>query len=214
MKYLPGELTEHLNKFSNRSLNFNPSTLSQQNIKEVLIEKKTLASNEFSDIITSYEALKQKNKKIEESINVDMDQLNIKPDPDNPDSGIIGKVTNKNSLVTFKELQRNIEHKANRGKKVDEDEKLILKSLETHSSAQEIVTQVLRPEDVVAISKNKYKSSGGSLVKKSERDYSHLIYPERIVIPKDKVKKHCIYKLNDCYYDHDGYFLYRVPGME
>lgn len=38
-------------------------------------------------------------------------------------------------------------------------------------------------------------------------------YPEKIKIPKDKYKKGFTYKVNDCYYDDDGEFLYRVPGM-
>ncbi|KAL4702737.1 hypothetical protein ACJJTC_001482 [Scirpophaga incertulas] len=38
-------------------------------------------------------------------------------------------------------------------------------------------------------------------------------YPERIRIPKKLYKKDATYKVNDCYYDHDGKFLYRVLGM-
>lgn len=36
---------------------------------------------------------------------------------------------------------------------------------------------------------------------------------ERIHIPKRLWKRGSIYKVSDCYYDSDGEFLYRVPGM-
>ncbi|XP_075226374.1 uncharacterized protein LOC142327325 [Lycorma delicatula] len=37
--------------------------------------------------------------------------------------------------------------------------------------------------------------------------------PLRIHIPKSKFKFGYLYKVNDCFYSHDGFFLYRVPGM-
>lgn len=36
---------------------------------------------------------------------------------------------------------------------------------------------------------------------------------ERIFIPQKLRKRGATFKLNDCYYDDDGEFLYRVPGM-
>jgi hypothetical protein len=38
--------------------------------------------------------------------------------------------------------------------------------------------------------------------------------PERIQIPANKWQKGCTFKVGDCYYDDDGTFLYRVPGMK
>lgn len=38
-------------------------------------------------------------------------------------------------------------------------------------------------------------------------------YPEKIKIPKSKRGSGLIFKVRDCYYDDDGEFLYRVPGM-
>nr|CAI5818558.1 unnamed protein product [Callosobruchus analis] len=211
MKHLPEDLLKHLSKFTNRSLNFLQPKLTQPN-KEISIKKKTLASTEFSDIITSYEELRHKKQNHEHEEPLNISHQNITPDPNNTDSGIIGEIRNKKP-TTFKQLQEKIEHKALTGKTIYENEKQILQNSDNHTS-QDAVTHILKPEDVVAISKNKYKSSGGSLVKQSQHDYSHLFYPEKIVIPKDIVQKDHIYKLNDCYYDHDGRFLYRVPGMD
>ncbi|XP_046621235.1 uncharacterized protein LOC124305660 [Neodiprion virginianus] len=39
-------------------------------------------------------------------------------------------------------------------------------------------------------------------------------YSEVIKIPKDKYKKGKLYKIRDCFYDDDGEFLYRVPGLK
>ncbi|XP_012256489.2 uncharacterized protein LOC105686355 [Athalia rosae] len=39
-------------------------------------------------------------------------------------------------------------------------------------------------------------------------------YPETIVIPKRQRSKEKVYRLRDCYYDYDGEFLYRVPGLD
>lgn len=38
--------------------------------------------------------------------------------------------------------------------------------------------------------------------------------PERIKIPYNKWKRGATFKMGDCYYDDDGSFLYRVPGMK
>ncbi|XP_015603532.1 uncharacterized protein LOC107271719 [Cephus cinctus] len=38
--------------------------------------------------------------------------------------------------------------------------------------------------------------------------------PGYINIPKKKFKEGMIYRVKDCYYDDDGEFLYRVPGLE
>lgn len=38
--------------------------------------------------------------------------------------------------------------------------------------------------------------------------------PDRIKIPKEEWKKGSLYKVNDCFYDDKGQFLYRVPGLK
>lgn len=43
--------------------------------------------------------------------------------------------------------------------------------------------------------------------------FSYSIYPNKIEIPEDKYVKGCLYKVKDCFYDDDGKFLYRVPGL-
>lgn len=53
----------------------------------------------------------------------------------------------------------------------------------------------------------------------SKKEASHLIndmtdYPLAIRIPKNVWKEGFIYKVNDCFYDDNGDFLYRVPGLK
>ncbi|KAJ8985348.1 hypothetical protein NQ317_008379 [Molorchus minor] len=49
--------------------------------------------------------------------------------------------------------------------------------------------------------------SESALSTETKRDYGHLVYPEKIMIPEKIHKRGRTYKLNDCYYDHDAYFI-------
>jgi hypothetical protein len=44
--------------------------------------------------------------------------------------------------------------------------------------------------------------------------YRSLEIKDHIKIPKSVWKKGKIYKVDDCFYDFDGEFLYRVPGLK
>lgn len=39
-------------------------------------------------------------------------------------------------------------------------------------------------------------------------------YKERVYIPRKVYKRGATYKISDCFYDDDGEFLYRVPGLD
>lgn len=39
-------------------------------------------------------------------------------------------------------------------------------------------------------------------------------YPDTIEIPKELKRRHKMYRVNDCYYDQGGEFVYKVPGMK
>ncbi|XP_026463863.1 uncharacterized protein LOC113366472 [Ctenocephalides felis] len=47
-----------------------------------------------------------------------------------------------------------------------------------------------------------------------ETDKKVVPMPEKIQIPKKFWQRGQTYKVNDCFYDDDGRFLYRVPGLE
>lgn len=53
-------------------------------------------------------------------------------------------------------------------------------------------------------------------VQSTEAELKNLSMPaiqDQIRIPKALYRRGATYKLRDCYYDDDGEFLYRVPGM-
>ncbi|KAF5269353.1 hypothetical protein FQA39_LY08745 [Lamprigera yunnana] len=205
---LDHELSEHLNKFTKRSSNDTKSfgTIKSTNamINKDRVDMKI--GNEFSNIITSYERLKKsKSRGKEENINENKTsmQKNVKGDTYLLDNG-----RSRNSThITLRFLEDKISQKSMSGQPLSEDE-LILQDITRKSNEVNINKSV--PKDLPAV----YKATTTKIVsvKKKLDDYL-LEYPEKIFIPKNIRKLGCTYKLNDCYYDDDGLFLYRVPGM-
>ncbi|EEZ98913.1 uncharacterized protein LOC659761 [Tribolium castaneum] len=185
---LPADLAQHLNKFTNRALNLNQFKLPDFKTNVVTVGKKI--GTEFSDIVTSYGGSHQNE---DEKLEIEAKTL--------PD-----KKSKSRKPVTLNQLQVKLVKRAELGKQIDENEKCIVSSVKTEEEKIEV------KHDLVDLSHNKFQT-GVQLHKKEEKDLSHLNYPEVITIPKSALKKGCIYKLNDCYYDDDGEFLYRVPGM-
>jgi len=204
---LPEELKEHLQKFSNRSLNLEPFK-SLDSTKESIQNKGDYKrSGEFSEIIESYQRLKSKNQ-TEQNSNLTNQNRDLDLTVKNP-------IQKKHqALFTFKELKDKLEENISRGKHISEEEQLILQ--ETKPTKEDInTTIVLKPEDISKIVEHRHETNSSKVgfVRKTTRDMSHLVYPEKIIIPQDQFKKGYTYKLNDCYYDSDGEFLYRIPGM-
>ncbi|CAH0553814.1 unnamed protein product [Brassicogethes aeneus] len=190
---LPDDLRDHLRKFTNRALNLKPFE-AQQN--KILIESQKKIGGEFSEIITSYEKLK--NKDANTNKNVLLEEVeSSKPKGDK-------------QLATLHNLQKRIEGEIEANKDVAKEDLILVQGLKPKESVG-IETIKLKQSDI-SIAQNKYTSV--STVTKTVRDYSHLIYPEKIVITKELKKKNGLYKLNDCFYDEYGDFLYRVPGMD
>lgn len=194
---LSKDLKEHLEKFTDRSLNLNafvPPTL----------EKKVVPLNpqmgtEFADIINSYQKTKT-----EEPIAIEDNTLkNIIREDEKL------RFTRVKKSMTLKHLQESIQDRISMGRSKYFDDQLLASSTIGNDNTQK-ETKI----DLIDINQEKYHSSTGiSFYKKAERTLKHLEYPERITIPKKIFKKGFTYKLNDCYYDDDGEFLYRVPGM-
>lgn len=177
-KDLPSDLREHLAKFTHRHTQTTIS--SAVSLSKHRMEPKK--GGDFSEIILSYQRLKERKNQDEPSLDNTLEIAEEKP-------------TNK-QLVTLKEFQKNFP-----------------KKITTIESGSEIT---LTQEELTKIVQTRHKQSDNNkvgLVQKSSKDVSHLIYPGKITIPPDIYKKGCTYKLNDCYYNSDGYFLYRVPGM-
>lgn len=201
---LPSDLKKHLKKFTNRQLNvdaYNPAFYEPDENKTIVYKSKNMKT-EFSDIITSYEKLRTKQSEEEKPA----DELPLLGNSEENE-----QLSKKNrKRITLPLLKKQIETAVQGGKDVSETEMLILKEVKNMDPRNEIVEL---KEDVTAIQRHEEKTTKVSLLKKPKRDLSFLVYPHKITIPRKVYKPGCTYKLNDCYYDHQGFFLYRVPGM-
>lgn len=199
---LPPSLKEHLKKFTNRKLNFQRFEPPNVEVEETVKYKK--APGEFTQIITSFEDLKNNKSSDNETNEHDRYSNNKIYLPKKPlkETYLITKpekFVNK-KLLTLKEM----------GKQDDEILSATVNQTEQPVGVFQEQNNSLEKIDDLTI--KKYKRVANA-VDKTKPNYNHLIYPERIKIPKDKYKKDHIFKLNDCFYDDDGEFLYRVPGM-
>lgn len=200
---LPVVLTNHLQKFTSRNYNqcINNIVLPSIEIKP----KVQGVHGEFSEIIKSYERLKTKHTGEEERSETKQEVNTKKPAKE---MYLISNVT-QNNHTTLDSLKTSLRTNASLGEEITEDDKILLRPTDDTS----IITNEIPKNSIIDlkdVSKTTYLSTSSNSVK----DDKHLIYPERITIPKDKLRDGCTYKLYDCYYDSDGLFLYRVPGME
>lgn len=189
---LSSELRSHLSKFSNRKRN---PDYDIHEYEEVVTKVEIPKFTEFSSIIKSYEELKTKTSP----------PKNIEPKKETiflEDSSTTTPYGTTH--VTLKLLQ----NKQNIGEKHIEKPQV--------TDVSDIALKKLFHGDKDA-AKNKLKLRNSSSLTlnnqfgKKENDV--IPYPERIIIPENKFRKGSTYKINDCYYDDDGEFLYRVPGM-
>lgn len=74
------------------------------------------------------------------------------------------------------------------------------------------VDSELLPKPVDVLIRSMYKKSVAKTTVNSE--FIDKV-PMKIMIPKEKKvnSKTHVYKVNDCYYDSNGDFIYKVPGM-
>lgn len=186
---LPQELVQHLEKFTNRPSNL---TSIEPNTKQVTMNNSI--RGEFSEIIESYEDMKNKRQPVDNSKTDSDEEMELQKPL--KETYLMTKPSNfvNRKHITWREL--------NKASNNPEDN--LPQVHDTQNSVNNISS---------ALQKIKKHESKEIQLNKATKDYSHLIYPQRITIPKGKLKKGCLYKLNDCYYDDDGEFLYRVPGM-
>lgn len=110
--------------------------------------------------------------------------------------------------TTLDELTTKIKNRIEKGKDVNMPDQIILESVNSRNSelqnntSLDLSIQTDEQNQVVKYEEN------------SEKDDRKIMeYPEKIRIPRSAYKKDATYKVNDCFYDHDGQFLYRVLGM-
>lgn len=110
-------------------------------------------------------------------------------------------------ILTLDALKQDIERKIENNKNVDDYEKMIIKETKPTNNKLSADSTKIGSMQTYKVELNTQLS-----VEVDKKVYA-LSYPEKITVPKEKYKKGYTYKINDCYYDDDGEFLYRVPGI-
>lgn len=120
------------------------------------------------------------------------------------------KPNNDKKRITLDELKEKIQKRLDSGNNIDLNDEIIVKTVESNN--RESIPTDLNKE--IELYDNTDKKLTTHLKASEEKNDKNIMeYPERIRIPKKAYKKGATYKVNDCYYDHDGKFLYRVLGM-
>lgn len=199
-------LKQHLNKFTSRRNSLSlPNTVAKRLIGKQLVKPQ---SSEFSSIISSYNVLKneQLGQHVTDvttggDINISEKQARMYFS----DKPVVSKKREKQ--VQLEQLKAIIKNKLS-VKTPEIDREIIRSSVGTGKADNDryIYTAPSERFDSDAVS---IKQTG----KQDVIQFSGSMYPDRIEIPKDMYVKGCLYKVKDCFYDDDGEFLYRVPGL-
>ncbi|KAH9641725.1 hypothetical protein HF086_006239 [Spodoptera exigua] len=201
---IPPELREHFLKFSERTI----PPLKKESIKIDITPERDLG--EFERIVRKCAAKENK-------------ESNSKSSSSNGPLAIQSSDTKTNSkekqprmddkFITLDELTAKIKKSLDTGDNVDIKDSIILSSTESTPSPLDKVPEKEVYQEL-ELFHDKYPDSGIVEFRSEVEDPKEIMnYPERIRIPKKAYKKGATYKVNDCYYDHDGRFLYRVLGM-
>ncbi|XP_064292515.1 uncharacterized protein LOC128675747 isoform X2 [Plodia interpunctella] len=197
---IPEDLRQHFLKFSNRVI----PPLNKKSIKIEVKQNEDLG--EFESIVRRCAAQEKYTQ------NNNSDEIKQIGNEDSNENHKTDKAFLKKDFkrVTLDELTERIKKRIEKGNNVDMPDKIILDTVKTNvpnSYAANFNKEIdFSTEDSFHNKVSEYKE-------KKENPSAIMDYPERIRIPKKAYKKGATYKVNDCFYDHDGKFLYRVLGM-
>ncbi|XP_014360593.2 uncharacterized protein LOC106712510 isoform X1 [Papilio machaon] len=187
---IPEDLRKHFLKFSERQI----PPLNQKSIKVDLTQTEKLG--EFEQII---QRCAQKDNTEKET------EMSEKTQHNNNNERSNKKVIKDPQRMTLEDLTARIKERLESGSEVDTPDRIIIDTVHTEKS------KLLNNKEIDLIS---YKQETDlKEYKESDKSITAIDYPERIRIPKKAYKKGATYKIKDCYYDHDGRFLYRVLGL-
>ncbi|XP_075979853.1 uncharacterized protein LOC142979010 [Anticarsia gemmatalis] len=201
---IPDELRQQFLKFSNRTI----PPLKKESIKVELKPEEDLG--EFESIVRKCAAKEETRQSSNEENSVALSITDTNPEDDMKRiKG--GKIDPKR--VTLEELTTKIKKRLEKGRNIDVGDQIILSSVKPGGNVKDLkISQDFSKE----IELHNETNDPNSIVPFKDKDVTPkdvMNYPERIRIPKKAYKKGATYKVNDCFYDHDGKFLYRVLGM-
>lgn len=191
------DLKDHITKFVNRSLKDLKNVPSGGVRKPIELPKPAIT--EFSSIITSCEKYKEEEepKMLEERKTAPQNGIPATED----ETFLLDKVVSKKNL----RLQ---------------DLKSAMTTVKTlpMSGIPSPVIELENPSGTGITRDNpfsveKFEQRELTISKEDAKKFQISPIKERVYIPKKLYKKGLTYRFEDCYYDSDGEFLYRVPGM-
>ncbi|XP_068622801.1 neugrin [Battus philenor] len=186
---IPEDLRQHFLKFSERKI----PPLNKTSIKVDLTQSHKMG--EFEQII----------HRCSNKDNVENGTNNFKKsEHDHTDSSNNKKIVRDPQRMTLEDLTARIRKRLESGNNVEASDQIIIDTVKKEEFVNHKTVEVTN-----------YTPKEEELEEYQEKSKSMEIvgYPERIRIPKKAYKKGATYKLKDCYYDHDGKFLYRVIGV-
>ncbi|KOC62301.1 hypothetical protein WH47_04059 [Habropoda laboriosa] len=182
-------LKEHLMKFKNRTISLTD--------RETLVNKFVAPKMEFPKPTSSFFS----------SIVQSVDKKQV---INNEQLKSSEKSLNK-ECKNLEDVSFNVLNSTAKYTNVQEKDIGIVKNLSSESST---IVKKNRIESKVATEMNAEHVSLDTFVKdRSSYMDTDVNYIKRLKIPKNSYKKGMTYRVNDCYYDDDGEFLYRIPGM-
>ena len=166
-------------------------------------------SSEFSSIISSYMALKNQPSSQQITDGASVEEITISEKQAKTYFSDETIVHNKREKpVQLEGLKAIIKNKLS-VKTPEIDREIIKNSIDTTNKGDNSHYIYTAPSE-------RFDSDAVSIKQTGKQDIIHFsdsTYPNKIEIPKDKYVKGCLYKVKDCFYDDDGMFLYRVPGL-
>ncbi|XP_023308470.2 uncharacterized protein LOC111690250 [Lucilia cuprina] len=208
---ISSDMYEHLKKFVDREPNINILHDPTKSFQKMQWQKPK--SNEFSSIISS---LRPKTN----------DQVNTKALTDGKakeksgtigssesDSYLLGEIQNKKPITIHQLKSSHLSDKSlqDNSKSLDQ---LAAQKLKNSSGTGIIKEKGITSNTIAAFDyTEKFVSNEVVINEVDKKRYGMSTTKERIHIPRKLWRKGATYRANDCYYDDDGEFLYRVPGM-
>uniref|UniRef100_A0A1B6M254 Uncharacterized protein n=1 Tax=Graphocephala atropunctata TaxID=36148 RepID=A0A1B6M254_9HEMI len=202
------QLRSHLARFTDRRDGVRISTDEEAaKATEVILPKPK--SREFLSLITSFSSDRTSGDSKSE-VKVLEARLETNKQPFETDR--INVISKSQTNYTLKEFRKRLEEEAENLTETSEEMKAIMGSKKhAFSEKQETSsTMYMAPSESFKVNAMVYKKSDKSPLTLVDPDN----LPNQITIPKDQWQQGKVYRVNDCFYNDRGNFLYRVPGLK
>uniref|UniRef100_A0AAG5CZ92 Neurite outgrowth-associated protein n=1 Tax=Anopheles atroparvus TaxID=41427 RepID=A0AAG5CZ92_ANOAO len=200
----PG-FAQHLNKFVQRNV-AKAGELEMKMGSKRLYEIRPLPEGEFSAIVTSCKKYQTKEKATDsqqdlllgDGEQLERNELLLSPDAPKQDTFLMGEIKHTQH-ITMSEMKKRESIDSNDCIKLDAD----YEGLELGTEIMDKLANITAKNNSTVLADSSYDARAKT--KEGIREF--------IRVPKKLYKKGATYQLDDCFYDDDGEFLYRVPGM-